>query len=204
MNTLTGAPAVFLSYTASDANIADVVEAKLVDAGIKVFDHRDIAKGANIDETLRQALVESSALVMIASPASMKSSWLPLEVGAAMVWNKPVHVLRSGVSAKQLPTFLRPFKSYPLSKLSQVVKALSTEVESNGFDDDQIAVLKDLYVKLDTPIDQLARQPASLGKIARAFNSTCGVDYTPERILQKLLALRKKRRLSRLQKCKSG
>lgn len=75
---------VFISYSHIDAKIADEIVQTLSNQGIEYFrDIKDIDWGDTIDIKVQDGLRESSALLVIISPASLKSQWVPYEIGVA-------------------------------------------------------------------------------------------------------------------------
>jgi hypothetical protein len=121
---------VFLSHSVRDEALATVVKQKLAEAGLSVFgvSGLDLADGgepgAEFGDAVLKALVESSALVALLTPAHRDSPALGVEVGAAWAQRKPVYVLVEGDSAGTLPPYLRRFQVYPLSEISRAIPAI--------------------------------------------------------------------------------
>lgn len=129
---------VVLSYSVRDEAQAAVVMRKLGEAGLSVFSVSDLEiqgdreTGEKFAEALREALVESSALVVLLTPAHRDSPALGVEVGAAWIGQKPVFVLVAGDSASDVPVYLRRYHVSPLSQLSQVIPAIARLGPSGG------------------------------------------------------------------------
>src|ERR1700761_1188907 len=71
---------VFISYTRSDADWAHKIAANLRNRGVSVFlDESRITAGDEWGETLRGAIVESQALVVLWSNAAAQSKWVTKE-----------------------------------------------------------------------------------------------------------------------------
>ena len=73
---------IFISYSHDDSETADSIVAVFEELGIKYFrDVKNIDWGRSIGEEVRGALERSTAILVILSPASVKSQWVPYEVG---------------------------------------------------------------------------------------------------------------------------
>jgi nucleoside 2-deoxyribosyltransferase len=122
---------VFLSHSVRDEALATVVKQKLADAGLSVFgvSGLDLADGgepgAEFGDAVLKALVDSSALVALLTPAHRDSPALGVEVGAAWAQRKPVYVLVEGEGAAAVPSYLRRFQVYPLSEIARVIPAIA-------------------------------------------------------------------------------
>lgn len=75
---------VFISYAAIDRDVANQIAQTLDSLGVTYFlDERSIAWGESINDRVRKGLRKCSAIIVILSPASLKSVWVPFEVGFA-------------------------------------------------------------------------------------------------------------------------
>lgn len=82
---------VFISYSQEDFKTADSIVAVLEKLGIKYFrDVKHIEWGRSISDEVRGALERSTAILVILSPASIKSQWVPYEVGYGRALHKRV------------------------------------------------------------------------------------------------------------------
>jgi nucleoside 2-deoxyribosyltransferase len=121
---------VFLSHSVRDEGLAAVVKQKLAEAGLSVFavSGLDFAEGGkpgtDFADSVLKALVGSSALVALLTPAHRDSPNLTVEVGAAWAQQKPVYVLVEGDGSASVPPHLRRFQVYPLSELSSAIPAI--------------------------------------------------------------------------------
>jgi hypothetical protein len=82
---------VFISYSHIDSAVADDICQCLDGEAISYF--RDIKKvdwGDSINLEVRAALEKASAVVVIISPASLKSYWVPYEIGYALAFRKRI------------------------------------------------------------------------------------------------------------------
>lgn len=75
---------LFISYSHLDDAIVTQLTAALHEAGVLYFlDRKDINWGASITPKVQSGLACSSAVLVVISPASQKSQWVPYEVGYA-------------------------------------------------------------------------------------------------------------------------
>jgi tetratricopeptide (TPR) repeat protein len=82
---------VFISYASVDRKLATEIADLLAELGIHYyFDQKDIVWGEDFNLDIREGLADSSAQIVILSPASLKSQWVPYEVGFATALGKQV------------------------------------------------------------------------------------------------------------------
>ena len=87
--------------------MAKELQSTLEGLRIAVFlDKKDIAWGDDVLERVARGLADSSAVIVIVSPASLKSQWVAFEVGHAMALGKKVLPFLSHRSI-EVPDFLR-------------------------------------------------------------------------------------------------
>ncbi len=100
----------FISCAASDSAIAHQIGEVLDELGVSYFhDQRDISFGEAISDNVQNALVSSSNVLIVVSPASVKSNWLPFEVGKALALGKTVLPYLTH-PALELPSYLSNFR----------------------------------------------------------------------------------------------
>ena len=76
---------VFISYAETDEPVAKKVAAGLEKEGLKVwYDRREILPGQNWAESVAKALKESRAMVVLLTPASLRSSFVRREIDYAL------------------------------------------------------------------------------------------------------------------------
>ena len=78
--------------------------------------------GDQNDSMIRDALSESSAMVILLTRSTLNSPYVPFEVGAAMGMEKPIFVVYDGIAPSEIPGFLRKYPTIPLSNLPDLVK----------------------------------------------------------------------------------
>lgn len=76
---------VFLSYALEDKTVADDLTRRLEKAGLDVWQTgRDVLPGDNAALMVGKALENADAMVVLVSPAAMKSFWVQREVEFAL------------------------------------------------------------------------------------------------------------------------
>jgi hypothetical protein len=97
---------VFISYARVDKLFVEKLISELDQLGVEYFlDEKDIEWGGNVAETIADAVKSCSSVLVIVSPASLKSAWVPYEIGQAKALGKAVLPLLTHPSL-ELPGYL--------------------------------------------------------------------------------------------------
>ncbi|MBX7259716.1 MAG: TIR domain-containing protein [Candidatus Hydrogenedentes bacterium] len=95
---------VFISHSSTDKWIARRISTDLVGYGVETFlDAKDIKTGDPIDETIRTHLSACDHLLLLLTPASVKSHWVLMEVGGAMALGKRIVPILMHLGANDIP-----------------------------------------------------------------------------------------------------
>jgi len=82
---------VFISYSRSDSQEANKITAILKKLKIDYFeDVKDIQWGKDVQKEVKIALADCQAVLVIVSPGSVKSQWVPYEIGYATALKKRI------------------------------------------------------------------------------------------------------------------
>lgn len=82
---------IFISYAHEDSALVDELCNRLSAAGMQFFrDTKEILWGGSISSDVQQALEQAGGVVVVVSPASVKSQWVPYEIGYATALRKPI------------------------------------------------------------------------------------------------------------------
>ena len=114
---------IFISYSSEDKADAEKLAKILKEVGVDYFlDIKDVNWGDNIHVSIDNALSECTDLVVIISPASLQSQWVPYEIGSASALKKRIlpylthpsllHSLPSYLKIFHCKTRLQEVKSY--------------------------------------------------------------------------------------------
>ena len=187
---------VFLSYAALDSGDASAVRRILESAGLAVFSTEDLPAGERYSDKTREALTLSTALVVIVTGRVRNSDNVLLEIGAASAGGLPVIPVLSGISADQLPVYLKHYVPVAIANSNQLVERVKSL--ATPFSEDELETLNSVYQAVGVPADRLATEPLQLLKFTRKFKSATRSDRSDVRILQELLRRRKQGKLPRL------
>ncbi len=100
---------LFISYSNDDTRFVSLLCSKLELMGIEYFRDEKINWGQAIKEAVDEHLINSVAVLVIVSPNSLKSQWVPYEIGYATALGKPIltFVTEPGM---RLPSYLDRYK----------------------------------------------------------------------------------------------
>jgi hypothetical protein len=125
-------PDVYLSCATSDRARAAAVARPLTDAGLVVRRVSELewhqAVAADQVETVWAALRHSSAFLVLGTRGHIRSPVLAMEVGAALMGQKPIYVLVEPDAADDLPSYLQRQHVLPLSDLGRLAGLLEEGV----------------------------------------------------------------------------
>ena len=187
---------VFLSYSLMEAETAQLVERTLTQAGLDVFNPAKLEPGSHIRDLLWRALAESAALVVIVDPLRAPGSNVGVELGAAMAWHKPIYVVDANGGITKLPSYLREFPVYPISRIDDVAQSVKRGLVT--LSEEEQSLLMSVYADLGISVDRLLTDPAHVDAFGQQFNRLCQRQVAGERLVQALLRLRKAGQLPRL------
>src|SRR5436309_2810309 len=101
---------VFVSHGVHDRWIADGVQRAFVDAGLEVFAIDEVKANESFLTSMRRALAECHAVVVVLTRSTLTSQNIAVEIGMAMAWSKPIYVLYDGLTKAEIPTYLTEFR----------------------------------------------------------------------------------------------
>lgn len=119
-------PKVFISYSSVDEELAWQVKKALDEINVGCFfDRKDVKWGDKFPDRITEGLADCSALIVIISPASLKSQWVPFEIGHATGLGKTILPFLTHPSL-EVPAYLQNF--HYLTRLPDVKKYLTITV----------------------------------------------------------------------------
>lgn len=117
---------IFLSHSSVDRKLAEEIRDKAVTLNLRVFfSALDLQPGLRFSEELREALVQSNQVWLLASEASLKSVWVHTEWGAAWVLRKTIVPVLYRVAPKDLPDRLQELHVVDLHQVGQALSDLA-------------------------------------------------------------------------------
>lgn len=101
---------IFISHSSRDKWIARKLSEEIKDLGCDTFlDEKDISTGQSIDEEIRSHLEESDDFLILLSPDSIKSHWVLIELGGAMILKKNIVIILLYLGANDIPQPISKF-----------------------------------------------------------------------------------------------
>jgi hypothetical protein len=112
-------PCVFISYQREDEDYAKKVSEYIMSKGISVFfDLYDTtlkfyyqnSNPKKVTDSIRKGITDSNYMLVIVSPTTMNSGWVPFEIGYAydsITENKLVCLKHKGITRSNLPSYLK-------------------------------------------------------------------------------------------------
>lgn len=187
---------VFLSHSLQDKGLAAFVQETLSSEGLNVFELSEVPPGSPITNSIREGLVDSSAVILLITPSSDRSGNLAFEAGMAMGWSKSVFVLYDGRQLSDIPEFLRQFQIFPVDKVRDVAKLILDSKQQ--LKPDHAILLSRIYEDTGITTDRLLLEPAVLMDMSDQFYAKSHLRLSGSRIAQELIRMRKTGRLPKL------
>ena len=194
-------PDAYLAHDASDSALAWAVADRLRAAGLTTASvHLDGAGTFSLDsQPFRRELFESFTLVVVLTPAFVRSGVLPFYLGVADATVSPVYVLNADVPQSDVPDYLEQSRCViePLwDGLPRVVSEIAKA--SQPLDAEAVSALGRVYREMGVATDQLTESADQRKDFARLFAEASGVRLPEFRLLREVIRLRKRGKLPRL------
>jgi hypothetical protein len=121
---------VFISYTRSDSNFAQVLYEKLVQKNIEVwFDKNDINPGKDWNNEINKALNNCTSMIILLNENSYSSNYIRNEIDHAINSKKMMHrilpvffSMNNRIEFEKLPWILKHFKVLVLDDEDEINK----------------------------------------------------------------------------------
>jgi len=95
---------VFISHSSADAWVARKISEDLRGRGVDTFlDAKDLQTGDPIEDSIHGNLADCDELLLLVSPAALKSAWVLIEVGGARALGKRLIPILLHVAPNELP-----------------------------------------------------------------------------------------------------
>lgn len=122
---------IFLSYASEDEWIATQLKGNIEAAGCEVFMAKlALQTGDDCDKRILDEAREADEFVVLLSPASIKSSWVFMEVGAARVLGRRLAPLLCQVGINEVPEVFKRHQARPLNELNTYIEELTSRLTS--------------------------------------------------------------------------
>jgi hypothetical protein len=109
---------VLISYSQVDSEIADAIVRALLKQSVEIIrDVRDVSWGESVELKVGKGFDEITTVLVVISPASLKSQWMPYEIGFVTGKGKAVIPFITNPSL-EIPADIKGLKS--LTHISQI------------------------------------------------------------------------------------
>jgi hypothetical protein len=117
---------IFISHASYDKWTARQVSKQLEDQGHQTFlDEKDIKTGDSIDGSIQDHLKDSDHLLIIISPASLKSHWVFIEIGSAKALGKRIVPVLFHVEPNEVPSAISQLLARDINDIDLYYRELS-------------------------------------------------------------------------------
>jgi TIR domain len=125
---------VFISYARADAPWAEALSKALANAGVRPWlDSAEILPGEPWEERIQEQLRKARIMVVLLTPASLRSSWTYFEVGAAVADRKTIiPVLSHEIDPSDVPSLLRTRQWVTASSPAEAGEKIARAVKAAG------------------------------------------------------------------------
>ncbi len=185
---------VYISHSAGDSPLATELAKVCRASGLEAMTGLELSPGAEVSNSLWEALAESRALLAILSPSGPTPS-MGIEIGAAWAWNKPIFAIITEPSFTRLPASMADLKVYPPGRIGDVIEAI--KLSGQQLSDEDRSLLAEVFREIGVSVDRLALDPKHLQKLVKQFCTRAGKTIPGERLLSELLRMRKQGELKR-------
>lgn len=155
-------PRVFISHQKKDSKEAEVVANYLLNAGIDIYFDQydksiDRSEPYSVVNAIKRGIENSSHMLVLFSPNTFESMWVPWEIGYA--YNSPValNVLRlKGVAKEKLPEYLKVVKVIlDIWDLNQLISNLTNITREQLLTEGRIKKYSDIIHPLRQYMDSI-------------------------------------------------
>jgi hypothetical protein len=116
----------FVSFASEDEPLAREIVDGLTQKGLKCFlAHSQIEAGQLWQDEIRDALITSTAVVLLLTPHSVNSQWVMCEVGACWALGKPIVPATMYVNIKTVPEIISVYQCRSIETLSERTALIS-------------------------------------------------------------------------------
>jgi len=117
---------VFICHSHQDDELVRDLARRLRDAGLKPsVDLSELPHGANWRRTVREQIRAADAMLILVTPAALKSDWTMTELGMAEGFDRFIIPIVAGLKPRDLPAPLRSFQVVPFDQLDGAIEQLS-------------------------------------------------------------------------------
>lgn len=126
MTTARATGSVFISHSHQDDELVRDLARRLRVAGLTPsVDLTELPLGTNWRRTVREQIRAADAMLILVTPAALKSDWTMTELGMAEGFERVIIPVIAGLKPRDLPAPLRTFRTVPFDELDGAIEQLS-------------------------------------------------------------------------------
>ena len=123
---------IFISHSSRDKWAARRISKEIEELGATTFlDEKDIETGESIDDAVSTHLKDCDELLMLLSPASIKSEWVLIEIGGAKALEKRLIPILFHLGANDIPSPISKNLARDINGIEKYYDELKTRI-NNG------------------------------------------------------------------------
>ncbi|HEY7422972.1 MAG TPA: toll/interleukin-1 receptor domain-containing protein [Gemmataceae bacterium] len=126
---------VFISHSHQDNELVHDLARRLRDAGLQPsVDFTEFPVGADWKKTLREHIRSADAVLLLLTPASLKSPWMMTELGMAEGFERIIVPVTAGLKSRDLPAPLQTYQVAPFDQVDGAIRMLSERLTAAAND----------------------------------------------------------------------
>jgi len=131
---------VFISHSSTDKWIARQICSQLETRGVETFlDEKDIETGDSINHSIHAHLSDCDEVLLLLSPASLKSDWVLIELGGAKALDKRLVPILLHVGPNELPDVLADELARDINDIERYYEEVRRRSEGSAEDGAPVA-----------------------------------------------------------------
>ena len=117
---------VFISHSHQENELVRDLARHLRDAGLKpLVDFTDLPLGADWKKRVRERIREADAILILVTPAALKSDWMMAELGMAEGFDRVILPVMAGLKPRDLPAPLQTYQITPYDEVDRSINSLA-------------------------------------------------------------------------------
>ena len=126
---------VYISHSHEDNELVRDLVRRLREAKLQPFvDLTDISVGADWKQKVREQIRSADAVLMLLTPAILKSPWMMTELGMAEGFERLIVPVTAGLKSRDLPAPLQTYQIAPFDQVDDAIRMLSERLTTAAND----------------------------------------------------------------------
>jgi hypothetical protein len=159
---------IFISHSHQDSWVAQRIAQDLKDRGVEVFmAEKNIITGEHIDKAIKNGIAKSDHLLLLISPASLRSNWIFIETGMALALNKTLIPILLNVGENEVPELVMRQLARGINEIERYYHELEQQNEESSTSSKEPVsnlepALQAIEAKYNNPPEVEVREGASI------------------------------------------